>query len=332
MLLRIWAFSWYILRQCGGAVSDKEKYIILPNGIKVQRGMWENIAQKKSQVEPSSQLGLKSQANQGKAKFKDTADAKQLTNPKIIFSAGGLKKERGHRPVNKQATVAKKKKNVTIQQKKLSKTRIQQLEAARKLTEDAKRMKGVVRLVGQEGKIVSKFIIRPQDFMVKVQTFNCSSKGHTLRSIQAEIICRSFHGKGLATQLIPAGYCEQCRYYYVLSSIYEEYSYLMKSALCDFVNEHDLQKFLQARTLQTNNWRLQSDYNKCGYSVSREQDISAHERIQILESIIDYGIHSRQEVMSFLNWLIAFNKSNPSQSHAIQKWKSDLLEIANKKF
>lgn len=106
----------------------------------------------------------------------------------------------------------------------------------------------------------------------------------------------------------------------------------MKSALCDFVNEHDLQKFLQARTLQTNNWRLQSDYNKCGYSVSREQDISAHERIQILESIIDYGIHSRQEVMSFLNWLIAFNKSNPSQSHAIQKWKSDLLEIANKKF
>jgi len=227
-------------------------------------------------------------------------------------------------------TPEKKQINIVNKQKKLSKTKIQQFEATKKLTENAKKKKDSVKLVGQEGKIISKVIIKPQDFMVKVQTFSCSSKGHTLRSIQAEIICRLYHGKDLTTKLIPVGYCEQCKCYYILSSIYEEYSFYIKNALCDFVNEHDLPKFLQARSLQTKHWRLQSDYKKCGYSVSKELNLKDHERIEILENIIAYRIHSRQEVMSFINWLIDLNKSNPMQIHAIQKWKSDLLEIAHR--
>ena len=211
------------------------------------------------------------------------------------------------------------------------KPKIQQLGAARKLPEDAKKKIDSVKIMGQERKNNQKHSIKPQDFMVKVQTFNCSNKRHTLRSIQAEVIYRSYNSNDLTVKLIPAGYCEQCKCYYILSSIYEEYSFFMKNALCDIVNEHDLPKFLQERSMQTTHWRLQSDYKKCGYSVSQAQNLRDHERIGILENIIAYKIHSRQEVMSFINWLIVFNKSNPQQHHAIQKWKSDLLEVANRK-
>ena len=189
---------------------------------------------------------------------------------------------------------------------------------------------GIIEELKPQSEFIAEYVIKPQDFMVKVQNFNCVSKGHTLQPIQAEILCRSSNGKIINPILIPAGYCKQCKHYYILSSIYEEYFFSIKDAFCDFVSEENLPEFLQARSLQTREWCLQSDYNKCGYSVSREKNLSDDERIRILEVIIGYKIHSRQEVMSFLNWLIDLNKSNPLKAHAVQKWKLDLLGIANK--
>lgn len=379
-----------LLKGEGGRIMiEKEEFIILANGMKVQPNILERKKQKEQEAERPSRMVPQSSESLEKGESRVIAESKQLpqtpisndprtrsehfshgkqgenmadsimqdfavspkldmklinkktdrsseatnilpTRPKIIFRADGyiIKKTR---PIKIQAKAVRKKKSVNNKQKKSPTTKIHTIEAARKLTEYAKKEKEIVRLIGQEGKIFSKHTIKPQDFMVKVQTFNCSRKGHTLRSIQAEIVCRLFQGKDLTVKLIPAGYCEQCKCYYILSSIYEEYSFFMKNALCDIVNEHDLPKFLQERSMQTTHWRLQSDYKKCGYSVSQAQNLRAHERIGILENIIAYKIHSRQEVMSFINWLIVFNKSNPQQHHAIQKWKSDLLEIANRK-
>lgn len=236
-------------------------------------------------------------------------------------------------PIKKQVPVANKQ-NKVPKQKKPSRSRIKQVEAARKLTEDAKRHKDAVMLVGEEKTPTSKYVVKPQDFMIKVQNFSCISKGHKLESVQAEIVIRSHNGKGITSKLIPAGYCQQCKHYYILSSIYEEYYFLMKDALCDFVNEQHLSKFLDERSIREKyldfkDYKNESVLKKCGYSVSQKDDLRDYERLQILESIIkDYKILSKQEVMTFINWLIRQHQSNPLQIHAIQKWKADLLAIA----
>lgn len=233
-------------------------------------------------------------------------------------------------PKKKQTNVIKNPPKV----KKLPKNKVKQIIAARQLVEDAINQKHAGDIPKGKIKTISNFIVKPQDFIIKVQNFNCLSKGHTLESVQAEIVIRSHNGKGITSKLIPAGYCQQCKHYYILSSIYEEYYFLMKDALCDFVNEQHLSKFLDERSIREKyldfkDYKNESVLKKCGYSVSQKDDLRDYERLQILESIIkDYKILSKQEVMTFINWLIRQHQSNPLQIHAIQKWKADLLAIA----
>lgn len=175
---------------------------------------------------------------------------------------------------------------------------------------------------------LKKIIIRPQDFVVMVHTFFCSSKGHNLQTIQAEIITKAFDGKGISSFCIPAGYCKQCNRYYILSSVYEDNSLFLKHALCDFVKDTELNNYLKKNKLNSREFSQQSILNRCGYSVSRNNHLLRSERLQLLESIIAKGILSREEVKSFLNWLIRFHGSNPTMHGALIEWEMDLKGIA----
>lgn len=174
----------------------------------------------------------------------------------------------------------------------------------------------------------NEYVIKPQNFIVMVHTFFCSSKGHNLQSIQAVILTKAFDGKGLSSVSIPAGYCEQCNRYYILSSVYEEKRFLLKNALCDFVKDSELSSYLRNHEFDSNEFRSQSILNRCGYSVSRNSLLTRSERIQLLESIITNGVLSREEVKSFINWLIRFQGSNPIMYRALIEWEIDLKSIA----
>lgn len=168
---------------------------------------------------------------------------------------------------------------------------------------------------------------KPQHFMVKVHTFSCSKQGHTLQSIQAEIFGRAPNGKSLISKLIPAGYCVQCKRYYILSTIYKENSLFLDHALSKVLLEKDISKFLLDRSKQTYEWATKSVLRECGYSVSYESNLSEQERLNLLNEIICWNILSRQEIMSFLNWLIEFSSTNPKRENAIAKWRKDLSNI-----
>lgn len=170
--------------------------------------------------------------------------------------------------------------------------------------------------------------IKPQDFIVRVQTFHCSNKNHTLIPIQAELITKSFDGKSLSSVIIPAGYCKECKHFYILSSIFMQKSLFMKSALCDIVPEQDLHKYLSKQRIDTGNWAQESIMKKCGYTVSSLTGLDDHERSTLLRQIVAYGILSQKEVESFLNWLIHINSTNPSRNEAVSKWKTDLKYIS----
>lgn len=171
-------------------------------------------------------------------------------------------------------------------------------------------------------------LIKPQDFVVMVHTFSCSSKGHKLDSIQAEVLTNAFDGKNLSSITLPAGYCRQCKRYFILSTIFEENLMHLKQALCDFVKDSELNSYLQRHNQNSHEFSAQSILNRCGYSVSRTNHLSRIERTQLLESIIAHGVLSREEVKSFINWLIRFHGANPIMDGALIEWKIDLLAIA----
>lgn len=167
-------------------------------------------------------------------------------------------------------------------------------------------------------------IFKPQDFFIRVHTFNCSRKNHTLQPIQAEVLMRSFDGKGLSSFIIPAGYCKECNYYYILSSVYERKSLFIKNALCDFVDEGNLSSYIKGKDVFSGNLAKESIMKKCGYTVSSGVGLDDREREALLKQIIQYKILSQKEVESFLNWLIHFHMSNPLQGEALYKWQNDL--------
>ena len=173
----------------------------------------------------------------------------------------------------------------------------------------------------------TKYIIKPQDFVVKINTFNCSNKGHDLVSIQAEILIESNFGMAISSIHVPAGYCKQCNRYYLLSTIFNEHIASLKHALCDFVNETDLDKYLKNRELMANEFASQSILKRCGYSVSRQNTMTRQQRINLLQQIISNEILSRQQIMSFLNWLINFQGRNYAMKDALEEWKHDLHAI-----
>ncbi|MFA6784675.1 MAG: hypothetical protein WCR13_07245 [Sphaerochaeta sp.] len=171
-------------------------------------------------------------------------------------------------------------------------------------------------------------LIRPQDFIIRVQTFHCSNKNHTLIPIQAELLTKSFDGRSLSSIIIPAGYCKECKHFYILSSVFMQKSLFIKSALCDIVPEHDLHTYLSKQRVDTGNWAQESIMKKCGYTVSSMRGLNDHERSILLDQIIKYKILSQKEVESFLNWLIHMNSTNPTRKEAISKWKNDLEYIS----
>lgn len=170
-------------------------------------------------------------------------------------------------------------------------------------------------------------IIRPQNFIVRVHTFNCTKQGHQLVSVQAEILVRTSDGKGITSRLIPAGYCMQCTRYYVLSTFMDQNNDILKYALCDIVGEKDLNRYIKSRKLETHGFASQSILNKCGYSVGQSSQLTEDERVGLLQTIIEKRILSMEEVRSFINWLIRFHGTDPSMKGAVDEWECDLFAL-----
>ena len=69
-----------------------------------------------------------------------------------------------------------------------------------------------------------------------------------------------------------------------------------------------------------------SPLREWGYSVSQEDGFSDRQRQSILEDIIDYGVMSKDKVLSYLDFFMKLNQHKGSR--ALEKWKADRTYIA----
>lgn len=160
-------------------------------------------------------------------------------------------------------------------------------------------------------------------FLVRSQLKSCVSKNHSLDSIVVEIQVIDTNGT-IKNVEVNGFYCNDCKLYYILESEYERIR-RKGTPLCQIFEEI---KYL-------NNISNKFDLNyesilySFGYNVNAQNNLSDKQRFKILTFIIDNGILSKSEVISYLNYFINMRIGRKEYQNAISKWKTD-INVLNK--
>ena len=127
---------------------------------------------------------------------------------------------------------------------------------------------------------------------------------------------------------ISAGYCPECRAYFILESTYQELK-RRGHILCKVCDNREFEKL---HYVQNNNGFANSQESLLmlyGYSVSQTKGLTARHRQAILAMLIDEQIMTRVEIVSYLDYFIRIRRRQPSMSMAISKWTEDKAFVEN---
>lgn len=155
-------------------------------------------------------------------------------------------------------------------------------------------------------------------FLVRSQLKSCVSKRHNLNSIIVEIQVIDINGT-IKNIEVNGFYCNDCKLYYILDSEYERIR-RKGTPLC--------QIFEEIKYLNNNSNKFDLNYESIlysfGYNVNSQNNLSDKQRLKILTFIIDNGILSKSEVISYLNYFINMRIGRKEYQNAINKWKNDI--------
>lgn len=163
-----------------------------------------------------------------------------------------------------------------------------------------------------------KLEIGIKDFLVRQNMFKCIHSAHGIKNITGIISIIDNDGKK-KQEIIPAGYCPQCKTYFIMESTYQK---LKKKGhiLCRITDEKTYY-----RTFFVNGTKLaqESILMQYGYNVSQVGGLSDKERQNILAVLIDYEVLSKSEIISYLDFFIRQRSHMSNMETAISKWEED---------
>ena len=162
-----------------------------------------------------------------------------------------------------------------------------------------------------------------KDFLVRGNTFKCTHKKHIIENVEA-MINIDIDGKVEQTR-ISAGYCEQCKVYFILDSTYQN---LKKKGiiLCRITDE---KVYMKGGSVNGTQLAQESILMQYGYNVSQTEGLTATRRQKILAVMIDNKILSKSEIISYLDFFISQRSSMPNMGIAISKWEDDREFVEN---
>ena len=163
-------------------------------------------------------------------------------------------------------------------------------------------------------------VIHFEDFVTISTNPYCVSNGHICEPIQAQVNVLQRDGN-LKTVIVPAGYCQTCKKYYIG---YWQFEKLKKQGvvMCRMMHE----KISSASKTGGGFFEElspESILKQSGYSVSSQDDLTDTQRQHILICLMESNICQKAKILSHLSWLI---KSREGQMHledAIYKWNAD---------
>ncbi len=158
---------------------------------------------------------------------------------------------------------------------------------------------------------------KPAKFLIRVSTMPCTSKGHKIEPIEANIDVLTKDGNEKEV-LIKAYYCTNCGKYYILDSEFDRIRKIGQP-LCQIYEEI---RYIQDGYYS--NLNPESTMHSYGYNVNQAEDLTAKQRQNILKFLIDQEIMLRSDITDFLSYLIKQRKHIPRMKKAIERWKEDI--------
>lgn len=157
-----------------------------------------------------------------------------------------------------------------------------------------------------------------KDFVVRRSVFKCMHSKHKIRNLVAAV---SVMDKDDHENLIrvSAGYCENCKIYFMMDSTYIN----LKSKgiiMCRVCDEKNYMKNYNVAGMTLASESILMQY---GYTVNQIDGLGAKRRQKILAIIIDKGILSKSEVISYLDFFISQRQTQSKYQVAISKWEDD---------
>lgn len=162
-------------------------------------------------------------------------------------------------------------------------------------------------------------------FLVRGKLKSCVSRKHNMDSIIVEI--QVIDQKGNIKNInINGFYCHECNLHYILDSEYERIRKI-GTPLCQIFE--DIKYFANANNKFDLNY--ESILYSFGYNVNAQNNLSDKQRFKILSFIVDNGVLSKSEVISYLNYFINMRIGRKEYKNAISKWKMDINSLNNYK-
>ena len=170
----------------------------------------------------------------------------------------------------------------------------------------------------QQAKLRKLPQIGVKDFVVKRAVFKCMHDNHKVIDLTAAVRVVGENGKEQLVK-ISAGYCKQCKVYFIMESTYERLRN-MGVVLCRICEEKSYMKNSLFNGIKL---AQESILMQFGYTVSQEEGLSSMQRQKILAVLIDNEILSKSEIISYLDFFICQRQYQSKYEMAISKWETD---------
>lgn len=156
------------------------------------------------------------------------------------------------------------------------------------------------------------------DIIVVSNVRYCTNKSHTFEQVLVDVDVVLKDGK-IKTQPIFAGYCKQCRKYFMLKSDYKD---IVGVPLCEV---SDVRKQLVSKSNKSipYNMQLESKLHKYGYNVSSVNGTTPKQREVVLSYIMENNIMSKTDICSHIDYLINRSRDVMRLQEALSKWECD---------
>lgn len=163
-------------------------------------------------------------------------------------------------------------------------------------------------------------VIPNQNVSVASNMFYCNSKNHNVEDVMGilEVIDKNCCVKKIG---VPIFYCKNCNKHYLFRT---DFYWGRKQGIliCKLIKE---EKKISVGDFDL---RSESDLKWFGYTVDKNHDYSAEYRQALLQRLIDVNAISKYQVISLLDFFIAFHENNPIFDDACYKWREDRNFIA----
>lgn len=157
-----------------------------------------------------------------------------------------------------------------------------------------------------------------KDFVVRSNVFHCIHQSHQIQNVDAVIRVCMNNGDDKQIQ-ISAGYCEQCKVYFIMESTYQE----LKRKGIILCRVTDSKTYMKGGFMNGSKLAQESILMQYGYNVSRTGGLTERQRQKILAVMIDNKVLSKGGIISYLDFFIHQHSSRNNMGVAISKWEAD---------